>query len=252
MNRRQLLIKGDIYKNIAEIVRHHHEHYNGAGYPNGLKGSEIPILSQIMTVADAFDAMTTNRIYKSRKSVKDAIVELNDLSQKQFNPKIVKAASKALKNIKVETTITQRPKTKIEKERFSYFYRDQVCGVYNTSYLELVLTYNHTDEFDVKCINVINLHNFNQYNQQNSWTKGDRLLKKFAQRLLKINTSDFVFRIHGDDFVIINKTHFTLDDKLSSLEEILEDTGIYITYKHFDIEEDDIKNTNDLEKLLQV
>ncbi|MDA3908236.1 MAG: DUF3365 domain-containing protein, partial [Sulfurimonas sp.] len=108
----ELLNTVDIYKDIAEIVRHHHEHYDGRGYPQGLKGDEIPILSQIMTVADAFDAMTTNRIYKARKSVKSAIAELKLFAGKQFNSEIVKAASVSLKEIKVELTTTQLPKTR--------------------------------------------------------------------------------------------------------------------------------------------
>ncbi|MCW9025994.1 MAG: HD domain-containing protein, partial [Thiovulaceae bacterium] len=246
----ELLSKVDIYKNIAEIVRHHHEHYDGSGYPKGLKGNEIPTLSQIMTVADAFDAMTTNRIYKARKSVKDAIIELQELSGKQFNEQIVKAASQALKEVEIKTTITQRPKTKLEKERFSYFYKDQVCNVYNSAYLEVVLTYNHMDEFNVKCINAIYLHNFNQYNKKHGWIEGDKFLKKFADSLLNINDGDLIFRIHGDDFILINKTHFEFQEYMEELNDVLEGSGISMTYKHYDIEEDDIKSIKDLEKLL--
>ena len=120
----ELLADVDIYKDIAEIVRHHHEHYDGSGYPQGLKGDEIPIMSQIMTVADAFDAMTTNRVYKTRKSVESALKELVELASKQFHSEVVKAAIIVLKDIEIEINITQRPKNKVEKERFSYFYKD--------------------------------------------------------------------------------------------------------------------------------
>ena len=246
----ELLIKVDIYKDIAEIVRHHHECYDGTGYPQGLKGNQIPMLSQIMTVADAFDAMTTNRIYKTRKSIDGAIGELNQLASKQFNAEIVEAATVALADIKVEATITQRPKTKIEKERFSYFYRDQVTNVYNKEYLDFVLAFNHIDEFNVRCINVIYLHNFNQYNKNNSWIKGDKLLKEFAEILNRINDSDYVFRIYGDDFIILNKKHYTFEKYLAKLEELLVGTGVSITHRHFDINKEDIKNLHDLEKLL--
>jgi len=145
----ELLCNVDIYKDIAEIVRHHHEHYDGSGYPQGLKGDEIPILSQIMTVADAFDAMTTNRIYKTRKNVETALVELSALGSKQFHSEVVKAAVVALEDIEIEIDITQRPKSKIEKERFSYFYKDQITGVYNKDYLEFVLAYNNAEEFNI-------------------------------------------------------------------------------------------------------
>ena len=204
----ELLSNVDIYKDIAEIVRHHHEHYDGSGYPQGLKGDEIPLMSQIMTVADAFDAMTTNRIYKTRKSVATAIFELQSLSGKQFNTQVVNAASVALEDLEVEINITQRPKSKIEKERFSYFYKDQVTGVYNKEYMELILSYNNTDEFNMSCANAIYLHNFNQYNKTYSWAEGDKLLQSFAQTLNELSEKNYVFRIYGDDFIILSAKHY--------------------------------------------
>ncbi|EHP30379.1 metal dependent phosphohydrolases (HDIG & GGDEF domains) [Sulfurimonas gotlandica GD1] len=246
----ELLSNVDIYKEIAEIVRHHHEHYDGSGYPQGLKGDEIPILSQIMTVADAFDAMTTNRIYKPRKSVKEAIKELNALSSKQFSTQIVNAATIALEDIEIEMSITQRPKSKIERERFAYFYKDQVTGIYNKEYLEFVLAYNHSDEFDMKYASGVYLHSFNQYNKKYGWAEGDKLLKKFAKILDGSGRNDLVFRIYGDDFVILNKQQIEIESYISNLEEVLIDTGITITYRHFDMREKDIKNIHDLEELL--
>jgi len=245
-----LLSSVDIYKDIAEIVRYHHEHYDGSGYPEGLKGDKIPILSQIMSVADAFDAMTTNRVYKPRKSVDMAISELQELSAKQFNTQIVNAATIALRDIEVEKTITQRPRTKIEKERFVYFYKDQTTSVYNKEYLEFVLAHNHTDEFNMRCIYGIYLHNFNQYNINTSWADGDKLLKEFAKELGNINKTDLIFRVYGDDFVVLNKEHYDLEQHIEILEEILEGSGVTMTYKHFDIKENNIKSIYDLEKLL--
>ncbi len=246
----ELLLNVDIYKDIAEIVRHHHEHYDGSGYPQGLKGDEIPIMSQIMTVADSFDAMTTNRIYKTRKSVKTALIELEELGSKQFNAEVVKAAVIALEDIKIEMNITQRPKSKIEKERFSYFYKDQVTGVYNKDYLEFVLAYNNTEEFNINCIYTIYLQNFNQYNKKYGWAQGDELLTAFAEVLDKINESDFVFRIYGDDFVILNEEHYEIEENIASLEKILIDTGVTMTYKHFDMKAESIHDITDLEKRL--
>ena len=244
----ELLADVDIYRDIAEIVRHHHEHYDGSGYPQGLKGDEIPMLSQIMTVADAFDAMTTNRIYKTRKSVKTALIELDELSSKQFHAEVVKAAIVALEDIEIETNITQRPKSKIEKERFSYFYKDQVTGVYNKDYLEFVLAYNNTEEFNINCIYIINLHDFNQYNKKHGWSEGDKLLSEFAKALDKINESDFVFRIYGDDFIILNESHYEIEENIAFLEEVLIDTGITMTYEHFDMKAESINDIIDLEK----
>ncbi len=248
----ELLIHVDIYKEIAEIVRHHHEHFDGSGYPQGLRGSEIPMLSQIMKVADAFDAMTTNRIYKARKSIEMAILELQALADKQFNAEIVKIATTVLSDIVVEHSITQRPKTKIEKERFSYFYKDQVTEVYNIEYLEYVLVYNRTDEFNLRCLNILYLHNFTQYNKDNGWAMGDAMLKKFSLELKRINNDDFVFRLYGDDFILLNKEHFDMQEHFWELENVLKGSGITISYKHFDIKDEVIRDMADFEKLLNI
>ena len=248
----ELLIHVDIYKEIAEIVRHHHEHFDGSGYPQGLSGSEIPMLSQIMKVSDAFDAMTTNRIYKAKKSVDEAILELQSLAGKQFNAEIVKVAITVLSDIIVEHSITQRPKTKIEKERFSYFYKDQVTEAYNIEYLEYVLAYHGTEEFDLKCLNILYLHNFTKYNKTYGWAMGDTMLRKFALELKRINSNDFVFRLYGDDFILLNKEHFDIQEHLTELENILKGSGITVTYKHFDIRDEIIKDMADVEKLLNI
>ena len=70
----EMLSKIDQYKVIADIMREHHEKYDGSGYPRGLKAEEIKPLSRIMMVADAFDAMTTNRVYKPKKQSKSHLM----------------------------------------------------------------------------------------------------------------------------------------------------------------------------------
>jgi diguanylate cyclase (GGDEF)-like protein/PAS domain S-box-containing protein/putative nucleotidyltransferase with HDIG domain len=74
------------------IILHHHEHYDGTGYPYGLKGREIPAGARIVAVADAIDAMTSGRTYKKRLSWKDALVEIKKGSGTQFAPDVVSAA----------------------------------------------------------------------------------------------------------------------------------------------------------------
>ncbi|MBO8161440.1 MAG: transporter substrate-binding domain-containing protein [Thermosipho sp. (in: Bacteria)] len=85
-------------ENIPEIVKHHHERWDGKGYPDGLKGAEIPIESRIIAVADSFDAMTSDRPYRKALSNKDAIQELISRSGTQFDPEIVKIFIEILKD----------------------------------------------------------------------------------------------------------------------------------------------------------
>ncbi len=76
---------------VAKIVLYHHEWYNGMGYPDGLKGEEIPLGSRIVSVIDAWDAMTSDRPYRKALSKEAAIEELKKGSGRQFDPKVVDA-----------------------------------------------------------------------------------------------------------------------------------------------------------------
>ena len=74
---------------IAEAVLSHHEHFDGTGYPRGLKGEEIPLISRIIAVIDAYDVMTRGRHYQEKKSTGEALEELMRCAGSQFDPRIV-------------------------------------------------------------------------------------------------------------------------------------------------------------------
>jgi len=76
---------------LCPIVRHHHERYDGKGYPDGLKEKQIPLLARIMMLADSYDAMRSDRSYQKGKSVEEAIVEMERCAGTQFDPMCVKA-----------------------------------------------------------------------------------------------------------------------------------------------------------------
>ncbi|HET8580460.1 MAG TPA: HD-GYP domain-containing protein [Nitrospiraceae bacterium] len=75
----------------AEVVRHHHEHIDGTGYPDGLKGTEIPLGSRVVLVADAFDALTTDRPYRKGRSKPEALAVIAAHEGTQFDATVVKA-----------------------------------------------------------------------------------------------------------------------------------------------------------------
>lgn len=74
-----------------KIIRHHHERWDGTGYPDGLFGENIPLLSSIMAVADSFDAMTSERVYHKAKPAAEALEEIKSLSGVKYNPRVVNA-----------------------------------------------------------------------------------------------------------------------------------------------------------------
>jgi HD-GYP domain-containing protein (c-di-GMP phosphodiesterase class II) len=80
----------ELYNSILG-VKYHHERYDGLGYPEGLKGEEIPLIASIISVADAFDAMISDRPYRKSLSKEDAIAEIKRQSGTQFDPQVVSA-----------------------------------------------------------------------------------------------------------------------------------------------------------------
>jgi putative two-component system response regulator len=83
------IVKPVANEKIVEMIRHHHDHYNGKGFQQTISGEDIPFGSRILAVADAFDAMTSNRPYRKAKPVKEAMNEILSCRGEQFDPKIV-------------------------------------------------------------------------------------------------------------------------------------------------------------------
>jgi len=79
------------YADVLDIVRHHHEHYDGGGYPDGLAGDNIPYLARLLAVADVYDALTSDRPYRHALSHEDAVAYITVESGTQFDPRLVKA-----------------------------------------------------------------------------------------------------------------------------------------------------------------
>ena len=86
-----------IFNNILSIVKHHHEKYNGTGYPDKLAGENIPYFARIAAIADTFDAMTSNRPYRSSLDLEYVINEFEKFSGIQFDPELAKAFISILK-----------------------------------------------------------------------------------------------------------------------------------------------------------
>ena len=74
---------------VVEIIKYHHEHYDGNGYPYGIKGDDIPIGARIIAVADAFDSMVTPKIYRQQVVPSEAINKIKEQAGKQFDPVVV-------------------------------------------------------------------------------------------------------------------------------------------------------------------
>jgi len=243
------ILKGvPMFEDLAEIVYSHHERYDAKGYPRGIGGKDIIPLARIIIVADAFDAMTTSRIYKARKSVDEALDELKLLSKKQFHPEVIPHAIKALKGVEIDEHINQLPKTTIEKKRFAYFYEDTLTDVYNKSYLDLLLVRN-TYENKYHYMGVIFIHHFSTYNKKYGWASGDRFLKELAEELKDYFSDDVVFRVFGDDFVILSKNEIEIEKFEPVLKNKTKPRELEYSYKKIDLQRRGIISFTEIENL---
>jgi len=92
----EILTLADSLHKYVPVVRHHHERYDGSGYPAGLKGEEIPLFAQIVAIADAYDAMTTSRPYRPGRSRDEAVREILTYRGTQFAPHLTDLFIEAL------------------------------------------------------------------------------------------------------------------------------------------------------------
>lgn len=93
-----ILCNAEVFKDIIPIVKHHHEKFDGTGYPSKLKGEDIPYFARIATIADTFDAMTSKRTYRDALSLDVVRAEIERCSGTQFDPELAKVFIDLLDN----------------------------------------------------------------------------------------------------------------------------------------------------------
>jgi len=228
-----VIVQIPMFKKFANIILSHHERYDGSGYPNGLKGSEIPLLASVLSIADSFDAMTSTRIYNKTKTVEEALHELQKNAGILYHPKVADIAIEVLKDvdIKVSLQAKQLPSTPIEKERFSYFFKDPLTNFSNENYLDLLLK---QDLHQYKCLNLILVHKFSSFNEKHGWQTGNKLLARIAKIIEENYTAEDICRFHGPNFVLLNSNHLELD--LDILNKKLDTDEVHCEVHHFDID----------------
>jgi putative nucleotidyltransferase with HDIG domain len=245
----EMLAGIDMYQELADIVLHHHEQHDGKGYPDGLSGEQIPLPARILAVADAFDAMTTNRIYQHKIDVPTALAKLQAMSGRQFHPEVVAAAVKALALVKppdsparqIETErfcqdhdalcrFTQTPLSDLEKERFAYFFSDQLTGLYNENYLKNILK-----EKNHNSLTICHLQGLTDINHQQGWKAGNTILHRFAEELRRQYPEALLFRVYGIDFAIMTADYQQIIQEEIARFTSLAGSGITPVLHHIDL-----------------
>jgi putative nucleotidyltransferase with HDIG domain len=228
---------------IVDIVKYHHERCDGSGYPYGLLCDEIPIMAKILAVADTFDAMTTNRIYKPRKTVETSLKELQSLSGTLYDPVVVDQACKVFRDISIDLTVTQLPTSVIEQERLSHYFKDPLTNLFNIRYLQLMMQFGIEERYYI-CANIIAIRNFTDLNREQGWETGNQVLVQFAEMLEQWFDKSLNFRVYGDDFVVLSETHIDIDiEDLQQKFEKVSNFSLVFELRHYDLHNQDQRHS---------
>ncbi len=196
----EILKKAKRLAHLAPIVRAHHEKWNGTGYPDKLAKEEIPFLARIISIADVFDALTHDRIYRKAFSKERALEVLEKESGKSFDPEILKVALPVLE----ECPIFKPEKEEIifhqmELIRRNYFYKDPLVGCYN-----LNAFYAHAKEVKTRVQLVfVSLKEFYYLNLIKGPVETDKIILSLYQKLADIVGEENIYRVGPDEFIVI-------------------------------------------------
>ncbi|RKQ61752.1 diguanylate cyclase (GGDEF)-like protein [Thermovibrio guaymasensis] len=223
----ELLKNLDFLKDALDGIKYHHERWDGSGYPEGLKGEEIPLPARIIAVADSYDAMTSKRIYREALDRKKAINEIRELSGKSYDPEVVRSALPVLLEEPPEPEeeyLEGEIISEIEERRLDYFLRDSLTGVFNRNALELAYQIAK-DRFKELSGIVVDIIKLREINIKEGWEKGDEILKKVVNEIQKRTSDVTMVRYSGDNFLL-----FTPREKAKEtarvIKEIEEETSI--------------------------
>lgn len=202
-----------IIPHIDEVTRSHHEHYDGTGYPDGLKGNEIPIQARVIALADSYDAMNSRRIYRNALSHGRIYHEIQMNAGTQFDPDITKVFLKLMDNgslYNLENEILPTQEDTINK-----FILDVVTTMQdqeetkNIDYLTGLPVRNvgqkHIASAMQKtngCLIFLDMDNLKKINDVYGHKAGDRALKNLGKILLNISIPKIACRMGGDEFLL--------------------------------------------------
>ena len=220
------VIGAEILKNItliphaAEVARSHHERYDGTGYPDGLKGEDIPLYARVIAVADSYDAMSSRRIYRSVLSRQEICEEIRSNQGKQFDPVIAEVFLRLLTEDRLQvqeadsTTPENADQPNMEFE----------IGKFVSDIMQTMKAQEDSENFDFLtglpmrnageklaarlmeehdgCLIFMDMDNLKQINDIYGHKAGDRALKVFGSILASQKADAAACRLGGDEFLL--------------------------------------------------
>ena len=237
----ELLKHIDVLKDSLPGIKYHHERWDGSGYPEGLKGRNIPLQARILAIADSFDAMTSDRIYRRGIPKARAVTELRKQAGKHYDPEVVENALYILLNEEPpppEEYISPELQSVIEERRLDYYLRDSLTGVFNRNALELAYKIAK-ERFKEPMAFTVDIKELRAINVKEGWEKGDRILRRTVELLQSNLKKAVIVRYSGDNFLIFYPNQETVKAAVKKVEEELK---IKVTFHQ-------IKEVEDIEAL---
>lgn len=237
------VIGGDILKDIKTLDNAsvgafcHHERYDGKGYPRGLKGDEIPLIARVIGIADAFDAMTSNRRYRKHLEMDVVREEISKNAGKQFDPYITSVVLRMMdegrfKVIDGAQEITEEHGILMDGNiLISRLFGEEMKNAryeISNDYLTQVWD-KSTGERKISeylkmgdgCLMIIDLDDFRSINEDYGHLKGDYALKLVADVLSAHAQDEFLCRLGGDKFMLFVRDITSADEAKKMLDAII-------------------------------
>lgn len=183
----RIIEKLELFPELLLAVRHHHENFNGSGYPDGLIGEAIPLMSRIICIADVFDALTTRRIYRDLMSMDKAMKIMKEEFEKgKFDPKIYKIFEKNIYKLGILDLehLLELSYPELEERRNTFYFKNPITDLLNKTALFALLN-KGAGVNKSAFLAEINIRAFSDYNRTYGLSRGDELLKKVTNLLIQ-------------------------------------------------------------------
>lgn len=220
-----------MFPNVSVGAKYHHERYDGRGYPEGLKGEEIPIVARIIGIVDSYDAMTSNRVY--RKRLQDEIVKEELIKGKgtQFDPHLVDLFMELIEEGTLQRNIAEKDAVLplFDSNKISEGVTMEEIGLdTKLDYLTGLLG-REQGEKEISeslrngsgCVMMMDLNHFRQINETYGHLAGDYVLKVTADALKDVCKNDIICRMGGDEFLYYAEGITTQKKASDKAEQIL-------------------------------
>ncbi len=241
MIKKHPIIGGEILKEIHTIPHvqegalFHHERYDGKGYPHGLKGRNIPLYARIVCIADTYDAMSTDRVYRKRLPDEQIIAEYEKYKGTQFDPNLTRLFVRMLKEGYAVENEGAAEKSRSEstilinsvirecmEEAANISMTDTLTGLYNKAYAQ-----SHVEEFlrsnHGGALFMMDMDDFKHINDVYGHIIGDQVLKIYAGVMRKAASgADILCRVGGDEFIMFNTDLNTREAAAERAQKIID------------------------------